>query len=121
MARELSPKDIVVLKKVAPECAGLECAGSKAPYKSILPPLANHYAKSEEDFKKRLSALDDDNLEYLLSLIRTGEESLGCVQAHYMTLFLELIEERMGMKTTEEIIAIYKKWNDCKNISEISF
>ncbi len=121
MARELSPKDIVVLKKVAPECAGLECAGSKAPYKSILPPLANHYAKNEEDFKTRLSALDDEDLEYLLSLIRTGEESLGCVQAHYMKLFLELIEERMGTEIAEEIMAIYTKWNECKNITDISF
>ncbi|WP_407356428.1 hypothetical protein [Methanolobus sp. WCC5] len=113
MARELSPKDIAVLKKVAPECAGLECAGSKAPYRSILPPLSNHYAKNEEDFRQRISALDDGDLEYLLSLIRTGEESLGCVQPHYMTLFLELIAERMGEGTAEEIMAIYTKWNEC--------
>ncbi|WP_094228730.1 hypothetical protein [Methanolobus psychrotolerans] len=113
MARELSPKDIDVLKKVAPECAGLECAGSKAPYKSILPPLSNHYAKSEDDFKSRISALNGDDLEYLLSLIRTGEESLGCVPPHYMTIFLELISERMGKENAEEIMTIYMKWHEC--------
>ncbi|WMW22899.1 hypothetical protein RE476_03485 [Methanolobus mangrovi] len=116
MARELSPKDIVVLKKVAPECAGLECAGSKAPYRSILPPLSNHYAKSEEDFRNRISALDDEDLEYLLSLIKTGEESLGCVPPHYMTLFLELISERMGKESAEEIMAIYMKLKDCEPV-----
>ena len=114
MARELSPRDIEVLKKVAPECAGLECAGSKAPYKSILPPLSNHYAKSEDDFKKRISALSDEDLDYLLSLIRTGDESLGCVQPHYMTVFLEFISEKAGKEAAEEIMGIYMKWHECK-------
>lgn len=113
MARELSPKDIAVLKKVAPECEGLECAGSKAPYRSILPPLSNHYAKNEDDFRNRISALDTDDLEYLLSLIKTGEESLGCVQPHYMTIVLEIIAEKLGKEKAQEVMAIYTKWNEC--------
>ncbi|WP_292470843.1 hypothetical protein [Methanolobus sp.] len=114
MARELSPRDIEVLKKVAPECAGLECAGSKAPYKSILPPLSNHFAKSEEDFRNRISALDDDDLDYLLSLIKTGEESLGCVPPHYMTVFLEFIGEKVGEQSAKMIMDIYMKWHECE-------
>jgi hypothetical protein len=113
MARELSPRDIAVLKKVAPECEGLECAGSKAPYRSILPPLSNHYAKSEEDFRSRISTLDADDLEYLLSLIKTGEESLGCVQPHYMTVFLDVIAEKMGKERAQEVMSIYSMWNEC--------
>ncbi len=113
MARELSLKDIEVLKKVAPECAGLECAGSRAPYRSILPPLSNHYAKNEEDFRARISVLSDDELEYLLSLIRTGEESLGCVQPHYMALFLELLAERMGESTAGDILRIHTELHEC--------
>ena len=113
MARELSPRDIAVLKKVAPECEGLECAGSKAPYKSILPPLSNHYAKNEEDFKNRISALDVDDLEYLLSLIKTGEESLGCVQPHYMTIFIEMINEKLGKERAQEVMSVYSMWNEC--------
>ncbi|MDK2826682.1 hypothetical protein SAMN04488589_2287 [Methanolobus vulcani] len=113
MARELSPRDIAVLKKVAPECEGLECAGSKAPYRSILPPLSNHYAKNEEDFRSRISALDADDLEYLLSLIKTGEESLGCVQPHYMTVFLDVIAEKMGKERAQEVMSIYSMWNEC--------
>ena len=113
MARELSSRDIAVLKKVAPECEGLECAGSKAPYKSILPPLSNHYAKNEEDFRNRISALDVDDLEYLISLIKTGEESLGCVQSQYMTIFLDMIAEKMGKGKAQEVMSVYTKWNEC--------
>lgn len=113
MARELSPRDIAVLKKVAPECEGLECAGSKAPYKSILPPLSNHYAKNEEDFRNRISALNKDDLEYLLSLIKTGEESLGCVQPHYMTIFIEMITEKLGQEKASEVMSVYAMWNEC--------
>ena len=115
MARELSPRDLDILKIIAPECKGLECAGSNAPYRSILPPLSNHLAKNEEDFKNRLSLLNDTDLEYLLSLIRTGEESLGCVSPHYMKFFLELIEERFGKEKAGEIADIYKKWQNSKN------
>lgn len=110
MARKLSPRDIEVLKTVAPECRGLECAGSNAPYKSILPPLSNHLAKDENDFKNRISSLKDSDLDYLLSLIKTGEESLGCVPPHYMQLFLELIDERFGTEKAGEIAEIYEKW-----------
>ncbi len=113
MARELSPRDIAILKKLAPECAGLECAGSKAPYRSILPPLSNHYAVSEDDFRDRISALDNEELGYLIGLIRTGEESLGCVPPHYMTVFLEFIEERLGTESAEEVMGIYTKLNEC--------
>jgi hypothetical protein len=113
MARELSPRDIAVLKKVAPECEGLECAGSKAPYKSILPPLSNHYAKNEEDFRNRISALNKDDLEYLLSLIKTGEESLGCVQPNYMTIFIETITEKLGKEKASEVKSVYAMWNEC--------
>jgi hypothetical protein len=113
MARELSSRDIAVLKKVAPECEGLECAGSKAPYKSILPPLSNHYAKNEEDFRNRVSALDVDDLEYLISLIKTGEESLGCVKPHYMTIFIEMITEKLGDEKAEEVMSVYTMWSEC--------
>ncbi|MEZ5336479.1 MAG: hypothetical protein R2741_15305 [Methanolobus sp.] len=122
MARELSPRDIEVLKTVAPECRDLECAGSSAPYKSILPPLSNHLAKNEEDFKNRIAKLNDQDLEYLLSLIKTGEESLGCVPPHYMKLFLELIEERCGKEKEAEIAEIYRKWqNQRKQILQNCF
>ncbi len=121
MARELSAKDIEILKKLAPECAGLECAGSRAPYKSILPPLSNHFATDAEDFTKRIAVLDDEELLYLLSLIKSGEESLGCVQPHYMEIFLNFIEERLDTKTAEEIMGIYMAGQECSTDDLITF
>ncbi|KXS41782.1 hypothetical protein HWN40_06180 [Methanolobus zinderi] len=121
MARELSSKDIEILKKLAPECAGLECAGSRAPYKSILPPLSNHFATDAEDFTKRIAVLDDEELLYLLSLIKSGEESLGCVQPHSMEIFLNFIEERLDTKTAEEIMGIYMAGQECSTDDLITF
>lgn len=121
MARELSSKDIEILKKLAPECAGLECAGSRAPYRSILPPLSNHFATDAEDFTRRIAVLDDEELLYLLSLIKSGEESLGCVQPHYMEIFLNFIEERLDTKTAEEIMGIYMAGQECSTDDLITF
>ncbi len=121
MARELSAKDIEILKKLAPECAGLECAGSRAPYRSILPPLSNHFATDAEDFTRRIAVLDDEELLYLLSLIKSGEESLGCVQPHYMEIFLNFIEERLDTKTAEEIMGIYMAGQECSTDDLITF
>jgi len=121
LARELSAKDIEILKKLAPECAGLECAGSRAPYRSILPPLSNHFATDAEDFTRRIAVLDDEELLYLLSLIKSGEESLGCVQPHYMEIFLNFIEERLDTKTAEEIMGIYMAGQECSTDDLITF
>ncbi|WP_406657257.1 hypothetical protein V7O62_01510 [Methanolobus sp. ZRKC2] len=121
LVRELSAKDIQILKKLAPECADLECSGSRAPYRSILPPLSNHYAADAEDFTRRISVLDDDELIYLISLIKSGEESLGCVQPHYMEVFLNLIEKRLGTKDAQEVMGIYMAGQECSTDDLISF
>lgn len=121
MARELSVKDIEILKKLAPECAGLECAGSRAPYRSILPPLSNHFAADAKDFTRRISVLDDSELNYLISLIRSGEESLGCVQPHYMEVFLDLLEKRLGTQTAHEVMGIYMAGQECSTDDLITF
>lgn len=52
MARLLSETDIGILKTVALECEGYLCSGSGMAYRSILPPLANHYAKDAQDFSQ---------------------------------------------------------------------
>ncbi len=113
LVRELSQKDIELLKKLAPECAGLMCSGSRTPYRSILPPLSNHYSKNEEDFRRRLSLLDPGELDYLISLIKSGEESLGCVPPQYIEVFLEMVEEKLGRQTAEELLEIYAAGHEC--------
>jgi hypothetical protein len=105
MARILSETDIGILKTVAPECEDLLCSGSGVPYRSILPPLANHYSKDAADFLRRINLLSLYDLEYLIRLILSGEESLGCVPSDYITIFVENVSERLG----EEIATQVKK------------
>ena len=109
MSRDLSQKDIDLLKKVAPECKGLDCAGSSAPYRSILPPLANHFATDENDFRERLEKLGSEDLQYLLSLINNGSESLNCVPPHYLQVFIDLVNERLKLSLTKESFYIVMK------------
>ena len=45
MPRELSEKDIAILKKLAPECGDLTCSGSGHMFHSILPPVSNHFCR----------------------------------------------------------------------------
>jgi len=35
------------------------------------------------------------------------------VQPHYMTIFLEMIAEKMGKEKAQEIMDIYTMWNEC--------
>jgi hypothetical protein len=105
MARILSEMDIGILKTVAPECEGYLCLGSGVNYRSILPPLANHYSKDADDFLRRIKLLSIYELEYLVRLIFSGEESLGCVPFEYITLFVKNVSERLG----EDIAAKVKK------------
>lgn len=107
MARILSETDISILKTVAPECEGYLCSGSGMAYRSILPPLANHYAKDAQDFLRRIKLLSRYDLEYLVRLILSGEESLGCVPFEYIELFIQNVSERLGEEIAEKVRNAY--------------
>ena len=62
MSRTLTEEDIRLLEKLAPECTSLTCAKSAAEYRSILAPVANHFAKDADDFASRLQLLTDEEL-----------------------------------------------------------
>ncbi|BBL68352.1 hypothetical protein [Methanoculleus chikugoensis] len=113
MARILSERDVTILKKSAPECTGLVCAGSGGPYRSILPPLANHYAADLADFWERLERLNDDDLRYLVGLILDGSESLGCVPCGHVEVFLTFVTDRLGRDTALSILQRYESEDGC--------
>ncbi|MDV2482163.1 hypothetical protein F8E02_09165 [Methanoculleus sp. Wushi-C6] len=113
MARILSERDVTILKRSAPECLGLVCAGSGGPYRSILPPLANHYATDAEDFRKRLERLNDDDLRYLVGLILDGSESLGCVPPEHIEVFLTFVDDRLGRDAALAILQYYEREDGC--------
>ncbi len=119
MARILSEKDIDLLKKLAPECEDLLCSGSGVPYRSILPPLANHYSEDAIDFHRRISGIPPVDLEYLISLILNGEESLGCVPPDYIVIFLRAVEGKLGEKTAATVRQKYEENHECR--TELKF
>lgn len=110
MARILSETDIGILKTVAPECEGLLCSGSGMTYRSILPPLANHYSKDADDFRRRINLLSKFDLEYLVRLIISGDESLGCVPFEYVGIFIDNISEKLGEDVAAKIKESYWKY-----------
>lgn len=113
MARILSEKDQEILKKCAPECADLFCSDAGAPYRSVLPPLANHYAASADDFRNRISRLTPDELEYLVTCIAHGEESLCCLPPDYFAEFLKLVTTHIGTRARREMLDAYRGSDDC--------
>jgi hypothetical protein len=113
MARELDERDIQILRILAPECEEMICSGSGVEFRSILPPVANHYSRNEEDFKKRLMRLSEGDVAYLVGKIRTGEESVTCVPPEYADILIGEISIREGKDVADEILNIYETADEC--------
>jgi len=114
MPRELTDRDREILKKLAPECAEEICSGSGHAFRSILPPVANHFATGEADFAERVGRLSDGDLRYLVELILDGAESLACVPPEYLSIFLQRVADRLGEKQAEAIVMIYAEEGGCE-------
>jgi hypothetical protein len=115
MPRELSERDREILKRLAPECSDEICSGSGHAFLSILPPVANHYARDEADFSERIDRLSDEDLGYLVGLILDGSESLGCVPPDFIEIFLRRVAERLGNRRAEEIVLHYVDEGECRS------
>jgi hypothetical protein len=108
MSRELNDYDWQVLRKLCPELNDGTCVSSGHAYRSILPPLSRHYAKSKEDFLERVEKLTDEELDYLVCLAENGEESLTCIVPEHKDAFLDVVARR----TSGERAAKLKKFID---------
>jgi hypothetical protein len=115
MPRELSSRDLDLLKKLAPECNDIICSGSGFAFRSILPPVVNHFALDAADFRNRLDRLDVNDLTYLFTLIRDGSESMGCVPPEYAGVFLEVVSTKLDTRTAAEIMEIYENSQQCED------
>ncbi|MDR3102733.1 MAG: hypothetical protein LBU24_05980 [Methanocalculaceae archaeon] len=113
MARTLSEPDIALLRKLAPECETLICKGSENTYRSILPPVANHYAKDADDFLSRLNRLSDGEFVTLTDLIREGKESIGCIPVECAEILIEQTFRRAGLEAGNELYALYDAGSQC--------
>lgn len=113
MPRELTPYDIEILRKLAPECEDLICNGSRTEFRSIIPPVANHYSTDDKDFENRLSRLTDEELEYLIEEMRSGNESVSCISPFFFSVLLDLVNQRLSKRMAQEILSIYENDEGC--------
>ena len=113
MARKLTEKDIEILKKLSPECENIVCSGSGSQYRSIIPPVSNHYAKDEKDFEERFSRLSIQELKYLCDLIFNGSESLSCVPPKYAEVFTRILSKKLSNELAEKMRMFYESCEIC--------
>lgn len=115
MPRELSEKDIGILKKLAPEFGEPACPGSGHMFQSILPPVSNHFAVDGKDFADRIGRLTDEELQYIADMIVTGEESLGCLPEEDLDSFLTLVRVRLSDELAKKVIRAFAAAGACSN------
>lgn len=108
MARKLSPKDMLILRKLAPELVDSTCAHAGHEFRSVLPPVSQHISASPGDFRERLLKLSDEELNYLVSLIFEGMESLHCVKKEHVDVLVEVVSGRLSKVKATELLELYK-------------
>jgi len=108
MARILTRADMEILKKLAPEFADADCSHSGHQFRSVLPPVSQHFSASEDDFKKRLVNLSNEELEYLVRLIFEGMESLHCVKKEHVDALVEDVGIRISKEKAAELLELYQ-------------
>jgi hypothetical protein len=114
MPRELDGKDIAILKKLAPECGDMTCSGSGHQFHSILPPVSNHFSEDSADFIRRVGQLTTEELTYITGLIRSGEESLGCLPVEDVEALIHLVHDRLSPEVAQQVISAYESGNACE-------
>ncbi|HQC92032.1 MAG TPA: hypothetical protein PLR09_07985 [Candidatus Methanoculleus thermohydrogenotrophicum] len=107
MARELGEKDFAILRKLAPEYAGILCPESGHEFHSILPPVSNHIAVDEEDFRERASRLSREDWRYLTDQILSGREELGCIPEEDIETILAHVQEAVSEESAEQVRRLY--------------
>lgn len=115
MPRELSERDIEILKKLAPECGDLTCSGSGHQFHSILPPVSNHFSEDSNDFIQRINRLTDEELTYLTDIIQKGEESMGCLPVEDVEAFVHIVHDRLSEEVAQKVISAYESGYECEH------
>ncbi len=108
MARKLKPKDLDILRKLAPELIDPTCQHAGHEFRSVLPPVSMHVSRSYEDFKQRLMRLSEEELKYLVDLILDGMESLHCVRKEHVDALIEVVGVRISKVKATELLELYK-------------
>ena len=74
----------------------------------MLQPVSQHFSSSSADFRERLVKLSDEELDYLVSLIFEGMESLHCVRKEHVDALVEVVGTRLSRVKATELLELYK-------------
>jgi hypothetical protein len=113
MVRTLSPRDLEILKKHAPEVNDPLYPGSGHDFFSILPPISNHFATSDSDFFARIERLSEEDLRYLVWIILDGAENIECMHPEHVVLLADQVARRLSMNIADSIISRYASGDPC--------
>jgi hypothetical protein len=113
MARELSDKDLRILKKLVPELEDLLDQGGEVEYRNLLPPVANHHSRDETDFQERLMRLSPEEMLYLADLALDGTEGLGCLYPEYAEVFFTLAGRMLSSEIADQLREVYERGEGC--------
>ncbi len=113
MARDLSERDLQVLFKLVPELEALQKKGMVIEYMNILPPVANHHSRSEEEFEQRLKGLPDEDMRYLADLVLEGVENTGCLRPEFAEVFFVAAGKRLGEAVADSLREAYEEGGSC--------
>ncbi len=108
MARKLTQHDLQILQKLAPELVDTSCKHSGRVFRSVLPPVSQHLSTTPEDFTERLVKLSDEELDYVVSLIFDGMESLHCVKKEHVDALVDVVGVRLSKIKAAELLELYK-------------
>lgn len=108
MARKLGPDDLLLLHKLAPELMDDICTHADHQFRSVLPPVSQHYSRTVEDFRERLMKLTDEELEYLVNMIFNGMESLHCVKKEHVDTLIDVVGTNLSKVKAAELLELYK-------------
>ncbi|VVB89431.1 Uncharacterised protein [uncultured archaeon] len=99
--RTLTERDKKILSKLAPELQGATGPAPGHDFKFILVPVSHRVSESSEDFGARINKLTDEELTYLVRLVKEGEEDVGSLAEGDFDAFLEAIKKRLPEKAGE--------------------
>ncbi|HQQ37546.1 MAG TPA: hypothetical protein PK602_05550 [Methanothrix sp.] len=113
MARDLNERDLQVLFKLVPELEALQKKGMVIEYMNILPPVANHYSRSLQEFEQRLKSLPDQDIRYLAEMILQGEEGIGGLRPEFAEAFFVRAGQRLGEEMADSLRESYEEGGAC--------
>jgi hypothetical protein len=115
MARQLSDRDKEIMAKLVPEMADIfkSDSGMDMEYRNVLPPVAIHHSRDEEDFAERLDKLSNQDLKYLFTLIVSGAESLGCMDSELAEVFFNVLAARVSKDDADKARKAYESATEC--------